>query len=269
MINKRDMAGKRASVPAFVTTPSGRRWHVGAHRVPNPSSTAAHRATATSFVRWMWIFTMLGLIIAMVVIAFLAGIVRALEAIDKGLFSVTSSLESANDDLTTLPNQIESINASLTNIDTALKPIRGQVANASASLVSIKDSTRSINASLKDTSASLANISRSLAGTSGMLLHASRPAAITSISLIDTTNVLLGVLGSATAIDGTLESIQNTDSRGAALIPQQLAGINGSLQGIQDDMTSINLQFQETNLHLTNICTSPHLSVLPPFRCRR
>jgi hypothetical protein len=269
MISKRNIAGKRASVPAFVTTRSSRRWHVGAHRLPKPSSTGAHRDTAISFVRWMWIFTMLGLIIAMVVIGFLVGIVRALEAIDKGLFSVTSSLESTNDDLATLPNQIGSINASLTSIDTALKPIRGQVANASASLVSIRDSTRGINASLKDTSSSLTNISRLLAGTSGMLLHASRPAATMSISLIDTSNVLLSVLGSATAIDGTLESIQNTDSRGAALVPQQLAGINGSLQGIQNDMTNINLQFQEANLHLTNICTSPRLSVLPPFRCRR
>jgi hypothetical protein len=90
-----------------------------------------------------------------------------------------------------------------------------------------------------------------------------------SISLIDTSNVLLGVLGSASAIDGTLESIQNADGRGAALIPQQLASINGSLQGIRNDLININLQFQETNLHLTNICTSPRLSVLPPFRCRR
>jgi uncharacterized protein YoxC len=269
MISKRAMTGKRSSVPASATTTSGRRWHVGAHRSPKTSSTAAPPATGTSFARWMWLFTTLGLIIAIVVIGFLVGIVRALEAIDKGLFSVTSSLGSANDDLAALPHQTESINAALTSIDTALKPIRGQVANASASLVSIRDSARSINTSLKDTSASLTDISRSLTDTSGMLLHASRPAAIISISLIDTSNVLLGVLGGATAIDGTLESIHNADSRGAALIPLQLAGINESLQGIQDDTTSINLQFQETNHHLTNICTSPRLSLLPPFRCRR
>jgi phage-related tail protein len=185
------------------------------------------------------------------------------------LFSATSSLGSANESLATLPNQIGSINAALTSIDTDLKPIRGQVADASASLGSIRDSAWSINTSLKGTSASLANLSRSLADASGMLPHASRPAVSISISLIDTSNVLLGVLGSTTAIDGTLESIQNADSQGVALIPQQLAVINRSLHGIQNDTTSINLQFQETNHHLTSICTSTPLSLLPPFRCRR
>jgi phage-related tail protein len=217
----------------------------------------------------MWIFTTLGLIVIIVVIGFLVGIVRALDAIDKELFSSTSSLGSANDDLAPLAHQIGSINAALTSIDTALKPLRGQVADASASLASIRDSAHSINISLKDTSASLTNISRSLADTSGILLHASRPAVMISTSLIDTSNVLLGVLGSATAIDGTLESLQSVDSRGVALIPQQLVSINGSLQGIQNDTSSINRQFQEANHHLTNICISPQLSLLPPFRCRK
>jgi len=269
MMIKRDIASRRSSVPASVTATSGRRWHVGVHRAAKPSPTAAPRATATSFAQWMWIFATLGLLIAIVVIGFLIGIVRALEAIDKGLFSATSSLGSANESLATLPNQIGSINAALTSIDTALKPIRDQVADANASLGSIRDSAWTINASLKGTSVSLTNLSRSLADTSGMLPHASRPAASISSSLIDTTNVLLGVLGSTTAIDGTLESIQNAESQGVALIPQQLATINRSLQKIQNDTTSINLQFQETNHYLTNICSSAPLSHLPPFSCRR
>jgi hypothetical protein len=269
MMIKRDITDRRSIVPASVTAASARRWHVGVHRAPKPSPTAAPRATATSFAQWMWIFATLGLLIAIVVIGFLIGIVRALEAIDKGLFSTTSSLGSANESLATLPNQIGSVNAALTSIDTALKPIRGQVADANASLGSIRDSAWTINASLKGASTSLTNLSRSLAGSAGMLPRASRPAVSISSSLIDTSDVLLGVLGTTTSIDGTLESIQNAESQGAALIPQQLAIINRSLQGIQNDTTSINLQFQETNHHLTNICTSTPLSLLPPFNCRR
>jgi hypothetical protein len=269
MMSKRDIAGKGSSVPASVTATSARRWHVGVHRAPKPSPTAAPRATATSFAQWMWIFATLGLLIAIVVIGFLIGIVRALEAIDKGLFSATSSLGGANESLATLPNQIGSINAALTSIDTALKPIRGQVADANASLGSIRDSAWTINTSLKGTSTSLAKLSRSLADTSGVLPHASRPAVSISSSLIDTADVLLGVLGSTTAIDGTLESVQNAESQGTALIPQQLAVINRSLQRIQNDTANINLQFRETNHHLTNICTSTPLSLVPPFTCRR
>jgi hypothetical protein len=88
-----------------------------------------------------------------------------------------------------------------------------------------------------------------------------------SSSLIDTSNVLLNVLGVVQSIDGTLESIQNADSRGTALVTPQVNDINNSLVGAEQDLFNINLQLQEVNRHLTNICTSPLLSVLPPFKC--
>jgi hypothetical protein len=224
-------------------------------------------AAGSSFARFLWIFTTFGLIVVIVVIGFLIGIVRALESIDNGLFTASSSVTGATGNVQPLPNYIQTINAALTDIDTALKPIRGQVSDATASLVSIKGTAQAIDASLKDTSASLVNTSGSLIDTSGILVGASQTVAAISNSLVDTSNVLINVLGLTQSIDGTLESIQNIDSRGTALVTPQVNVINGLLQAIQNDTSTINLQLQETNHHLTNICTSPTLSLLPPFKC--
>jgi methyl-accepting chemotaxis protein len=224
--------------------------------------------TATPFARFLWIFTALGLIVVVVVIGFLIGIVRALESIDHGLFTAASSVTGATGNVQPLPNYIGTINSALTDIDTALKPIRGQVADTTTSLQSIRGSAHSVDASLKDTSQSLINTSGALVNTSGTLDGASQSATGISTSLVDTSNVLLNVLSLAQAIDGTLESIQTADNRGTALVPQQVTVINLLLQGIQNDTSTINPQLQETNRHLTSICTSPTLSLLPPFKCR-
>jgi hypothetical protein len=231
------------------------------------SSTAPASAAGTSFARFLWIFTVLGIIVVVVVIGFLIGIVRALESIDNGLFTASSSVTGATGNVEPLPNYIHTINAALTDIDTSLKPIRGQVADATASLVSIRGTAQSIDASLKDTSASLINTSGSLVNTSGVLIGVDQTGKAISTSLIDTSNVLLNVLGNVQSIDGTLESIQNADSRGTALVTPQVNDINNSLIGAEQDLFNINLQLQETNRHLTNICTSPLVSVLPPFKC--
>ena len=231
------------------------------------SSTAPASAHGSSFARFLWVFTILGIIIVVAVIGFLIGIVRALESIDNGLFTASSSVTGATGNVEPLPNYIHTINAALTDIDTSLKPIRGQVADATASLVSIRGTAQSIDASLKDTSASLVNTSGSLVNTSGVLIGAGQSAVTISNSLIDTSNVLLNVLGVVQSIDGTLESIQNADSRGTALVTPQVNDINNSLIGAEQDLFNINLQLQETNRHLTNICTSPVLSLLPPFKC--
>ena len=126
------------------------------------SSTAPASAAGSSVARFLWIFTVLGIIVVVVVIGFLIGIVRALESIDNGLFTASSSVTGATGNVEPLPNYIHTINAALTDIDTALKPIRGQVADATASLVSIRGTAQNIDASLKDTSASLVNTSGSL-----------------------------------------------------------------------------------------------------------
>jgi hypothetical protein len=231
------------------------------------SSTAPASAAGSSFARFLWIFTTIGIVVVVVVIGFLIGIVRALESIDNGLFTASSSVTGATGNVEPLPNYIHTINAALTDIDTSLKPIRGQVADATASLVSIRGTAQSIDASLKDTSASLVNTSGSLVNTSGVLVGVDQTGKAISNSLIDTSNVLLNVLGLVQSIDGTLESIQNADSRGTALVTPQVNDINNSLIGAEQDLFNINLQLQETNRHLTNICTSPVLSLLPPFKC--
>ncbi|MGH3920546.1 MAG: hypothetical protein ACRDRY_06760 [Pseudonocardiaceae bacterium] len=222
---------------------------------------------SSSFVRWLWIWVTLGIIVVVVVIGFLIGIVRALESIDVGLFSASSSVSGATGDVTPLPNYIQTINGALTDIDVSLKPIRGQVADATASLQSIKGSLQSIDASLKDTSSSLVNTSGSLVDTSGTLVGASNSVTTINGSLIDTSNVLLQVLRNASAIELALESIQNEDSQGTARIYKQVDFANGILQAIQDDTFNINLQLNETNRQLLNICTSPVVGLLPPFKC--
>ncbi len=231
------------------------------------TSSSAPSAVGSSFARFMWIFTTLGIVVVVVVIGFLIGIVRALESIDNGLFTASSSVTGATGNVQPLPNYIQTINAALTDIDTSLKPIRSQVADATASLVSIRGSAQNIDASLKDTSASLVNTSGSLVNTSGTLVGASQSAAAISTSLVDTSNVLLNILGLAQSIDGTLEAAQNIDSRGTALIPVEVQRANSILQPVQNDTSTINLQLAEVNRHLTNICTSPTLSLLPPLRC--
>jgi len=238
-----------------------RFWRAGAHR------DYANSGTSSSFARFLWIFSTIGVIVVAVVIGFLIGIVRALESIDNGLFTSSNLAASATGNVQPLPNYIHDINSALADIDTALTPIRGQVADATASLVSIRGTAQSIDASLKDTSASLVNTSGSLVNTSGVLVGVDQTGKAISSSLIDTSNVLLNVLGNVQSIDGTLESIQNADSRGTALVTPQVNDINNSLIGAEQDLFNINLQLQEVNRHLTNICTSPLLSVLPPFKC--
>jgi uncharacterized protein YoxC len=123
---------------------------------------AADSVTTTSFVRFLWIFSTLGIIVVVVVIGFLIGIVRALESIDNGLFTASSSVTGVAANVRPLPNYIQKINSALTGVDTALKPVPGQVADVTASLQSIRSSAQKIDTSLKDISQSLINTSGSL-----------------------------------------------------------------------------------------------------------
>lgn len=146
-----------------------------AGRSGSPSSaSAADSVVTTSFARFLWIFATLGLIVVIVVIGFLIGIVRALESIDNGLYTTSSSVTGATAHVRPLPDYIQGINSALTNIDTALKPIPGQVADVNTSLQSIRGSAQKIDTSLKDTSQSLINTSGSLMNTSGALGSASQ-----------------------------------------------------------------------------------------------
>jgi hypothetical protein len=59
----------------------------------SPVTTA--QPAATSFARFLWIFTTLGLVVVVVVIGFLIGIVRALDSIDGGLSTASGSVAGA------------------------------------------------------------------------------------------------------------------------------------------------------------------------------
>jgi methyl-accepting chemotaxis protein len=243
----------------------GTQGRAGAHR--GATMPARSAPASTTFARFLWIFTTFGIIVIVVVIGFLIGIVRALESIDNGLFTSSTLAAGATTNVTPLPDYIHTINSALTDIDTALKPIRGQVADATASLVSIRSTAGGIDTSLTDTSTSLTSTSGALTTVSTTLTGVTASASTISSSLIDTSSVLLNVHGIAASIDGTLETIHNADSRGTALITPQVNNINNSLVGAEQDLVNINLQLQETNHHLTTICTSPTLSLLPPFKC--
>ncbi|HEV7450866.1 MAG TPA: hypothetical protein VGO16_05665 [Pseudonocardiaceae bacterium] len=238
-------------------------------QISRSSTTAYDPPPGGSFVRWLWIWVTLGIIVVVVVIGFLIGIVRALESIDVGLFSASNSVAGATGDVTPLPNYIGTINSALTDIDTSLKPIRGQVADATASLQSIKGSLQSVDASLKDTNAALSNINGSLIDTSGALISVSNLVANVNGSLIDTSNILVQVLRNASAIELTLESIQNEDSQGTAKIYKQVDFANGFLTGAEKDLFNINIGLNDIQKNLVRICSSPVPALLPPYQCGR
>lgn len=136
----------------------------------------AQPAGTPSFARFLWIFTTLGVVVVIVVIGFLIGIVRALESIDDGLSTASTSVAGATANVQSLPDYIRGINSALSDIDTSLKPIPGQVAGINDSLQSIGGSGQRVDSSLKDTSHSLGDTSGSLANTAGSLAGAVRPA---------------------------------------------------------------------------------------------
>lgn len=165
---------RRRSVGSPRRIAPGRQRGADAYRVSTSSASTGQSATTTSFARFLWIFATLGIIVVVVVIGFLIGIVRALESIDNGLYTASSSVTGVEADVRPLPDYIQTINSALADIDTALKPIPGQVADVNGSLQSIGGSARNTDGSLKNTSQSLSDTSGSLGNTSGALGNAAQ-----------------------------------------------------------------------------------------------
>jgi len=215
---------------------------------------------------WTWIT--LGILVVVVVIAFLIGIVRALNSIDAGLFEAASAVQGIGGDAAPLPGSIQVINSTLGEIDTALQPIQGQAGEIGSGLEQITNSLQQIDASLKDTDVSLVDTSGSLVDTSGSLVDTSgtlvdigNQTQQISGSLADTSNVLAGVRNMAGQIEGVLEESQNIDSLGTAGIPVRVGIANSVLGPAQSDTLNITGGLVDVNRNLTSICTSIPLTV--------
>jgi hypothetical protein len=113
---------------------------------------------------------------------------------------------------------------------------------------------------LSTISGSLVDTSNSLKGTTGILQTIRR-------SLVDTSGVLVNVSTRAKQINAALRAAESPNSQGLRLIPGQADNINSSLGGTNNDTTAINTDLVNVNRHLTSVCKSVVLSLLPPNRC--
>lgn len=260
--------------------------------------------TAPTFVRWLWIWIVVGALVVVVVIGFLLGIVGALEDIDDGLFEADNAVEGAGGDTKPLPQHIQNINGNLTRIDTSLKPITGQADDILSALRSIRGSLVSVDGSLKDTSGSLVDTSGSLVDTSGtlgnitgLLVDTSGQLGNISSSLVDTTGLLgrispslvdtagelVSVTSLASRIDTTLKRAQGENSLGTRPIWRRVRFLNGGsfggapgtslggsnpnrngLSAVKGDTVGILSGLRSVNRHLTSVCEAPVLTIPLP-----
>lgn len=193
---------------------------------------------------WMWVWTTIGILVALVVIGYLLPINNALGDINGNLATADEAVGGAGGDVNPLPNRVGSINGSLGNIDQALKPIPNQADQIIAALSSIRSDLQSVDASLKDTSGSLVD---------------------TSGSLVDTSDTLITVLGVGRDIERTLESVQGSPpgNPGTGDIAQQVPQANRILTAAKGDTGNVLAQLVETDAHLNSICSSGVGGTLP------
>lgn len=194
---------------------------------------------------WMWTWVIIGILVVLVVIAFLLGIISALTSIDDALAEADEAVSSIHGDVRgqpegldeefavedpqPLPDNIANINSNLTAIDGELAAIPGQADD--------------IIAALSDIRGTLSSIDSSLAGTSGTLQG-------TDASLADT-------LGIAESIRVSLNDTQsNPDNLGTDDIWQRVDVANGILTEANSDTTNILSELVETDGHLESICRS-------------
>ena len=100
--------------------------------------------------------------------------------------------------------------------------------------------------------------------TSGSLRNTNASLVDTSGSLRNTSGVLVNITGRLRSINGVLISAQRVNSRGTALIPDNVLRINRVLRPVQGDTAAINNGLGSVNTHLTSICRSTILTVPVP-----
>ena len=92
---RRHLTPRRSGSMRSATTPGG-GWRGGAHRGAGMSANSGSSGASSTFARFLWIFTTIGIVVIVVVIGFLIGIVRALESIDNGLFTSSNQIGRAH-----------------------------------------------------------------------------------------------------------------------------------------------------------------------------
>ena len=185
-----------------------------AHRsAPPPGS---HDQYPT-FVRWMFLWIAVGVLVVLVVVGFLIGIVSALHDINNGLYRANAAVVGIHGDADPLPFYVSEINGNLTKINSDLKPVPNQANQIIGALGSIHGRLGTVQGSLVTTSGSLVNTSSSLVSTSGMLGTISSSlqgtaSTLTGISssLSDTSNKLVTISGSLTSVAGKLVHVTGT-----------------------------------------------------------
>jgi methyl-accepting chemotaxis protein len=215
----------------------------------------------------MWLWITLGLVVVLVVIAFLFGIVRYLGSIDNGLIEAASSVQNIGTDTDPLPGAVQSINTSLVGTDTSLKQVPDQAQQISAGLDKIADSLKLVDGSLKDTAGSLKDTNGTLGNISSVLVTVAGTTGDIDKSLDDTTDILVHVRDNAGKIEDTLEHAQHKDSEGTAAIAPRVDHANDVLSAVQHDTHTVVGQLIGVNKNLLAVCQSTLLAALPPFTC--
>jgi methyl-accepting chemotaxis protein len=211
----------------------------------------------------------LGILVAVVVIGFLLGIVRALKVINEGLFEAASSVTAIGHDADPLPGALQSINTNLDGIDDSFKPINGQAGEINAGVSKIRDALTLVGGSLRNASGSLADTDHKLATASRLAVGIGGSTGDISRSLADTTNILESVLDSAGGIRDALRGAERAASLGTADALNRVNRVNEVLHPVQDDTHTVTGQLGGVNQNLTAICQSPLLLALPPQACGR
>ena len=254
--------------------------------------------------RWLKVWIALSVVVILVVVAYLIFIGNALASINGNLAVAQRAVTGAGGHTATLPSQIAGINSSLGGINSALQAIPGQGNQIVSNLTSIEGHLTTIDTSLKSTSPMLQQVAGTLVGTSGTLGNISNTLGGTSSSLVstasdltgitsnlngiapslvDTSNVLVSVLGLANNINGTLNAANlpagnctapetmsvypagNTtvgsygcqpNQIGVQNIHQRVSIANNVLSPAQSDLTNIVSGLVSINGHLTSACQS-------------
>lgn len=207
----------------------------------------AGEVESAGVTRWLWVWVTIGLLVVLVVVAFLIGISNALVSIDDALGVATPELGEVGGHVQPLPDQIDTVNQTLGSIDESLLPVPGQAQTIVSELSSIRGSLQQVDSSLIATLNSLANTSGSLVNTGG--------------GLTGTGETLRSVEGIAFEILNVLERTQSTGApagtgTAADNIWMRVDIANGVLTAAKGDTGNVLPQLVHTDAHLESICAA-------------